>query len=86
MPGERAAVSLRCPAGARGRRRAGTVAIVKGPRNLARGRYRVRAGRARTVRLRLRPVIRGRAEVTTRERDTRGGDKATRARIVLRLG
>jgi Ca2+-binding RTX toxin-like protein len=78
------AVRLSCPRAAPGRRCAGRVRVVKSGRTLAGGRYRIRKGRRRTVRLRLRLRARGRAQVLTRERDTRGEPETTRTLIRLR--
>ena len=75
---------LRCPRAAVGGRCVGTATVKKGSGRVARGRYRIRAGRSRTLRLRLRRSVRGRVEVLTRERDTEGMPKTTRTMIVLR--
>jgi RTX calcium-binding nonapeptide repeat (4 copies) len=75
---------LRCPRATVGGRCAGTATIKKGSSRVARGRYRIRAGRSRRVRLRLRRSVRGPAQVLTRERDTDGMPKTTRTRVVLR--
>ena len=81
--GGQVAVRLSCPRGAPGRRCVGVVEIRKGRRLVSSARYRLRAGRRRTVRL---PVgrVRGRAEVRTRERDTRGRPETTRTKVLLR--
>ena len=75
---------LRCPRATVGGRCAGTATIRKGSGRIARGRYRIRAGRSRTLRLRLRRPVRGRVQILTRERDTKGMPKTTRTTIVLR--
>jgi RTX calcium-binding nonapeptide repeat (4 copies) len=80
----RVAIRLRCPKAAPGRRCRGRVSVKKGRRTLARGRYRIRKGRTRTIRLRLRRRARGRVRVLTRERDTNGRPETTRTLIRLR--
>jgi hypothetical protein len=81
--GGRAAVRLQCPRAAPGGRCNGRVTILKASRVVADGRYRLRGGQSRTIRLRLRRRASGRAEIVTRERDTQGRPETTRASVVL---
>lgn len=82
--GARVAVRLACPKAAPGKRCAGTVRVVKRGQTVAQGRYRIRKGRKRTVKLDLLGPAKGRAQLVTRELDTEGRPETTRTRIRLR--
>jgi hypothetical protein len=84
LRGGRAIVRLRCPSAAPGGTCIGRARLVRRGRTIASGRYRLRAGRRRTLRLRLRRRAGGTAEVRTLEKDTEGRPETTRTKVRLK--
>lgn len=82
--GKTAKLRLRCPAAAPGGSCAGTLTLLRRGRELGSKRYSIRAGRSKTVRVRLRRKARGAAEVRTSELDTQGRPETTITSVRLK--